>query len=646
MPPKHSLGARLRYRWDTMLARGTGVVIAWLGVVTIALVVVAGAAIQIAGVTINGAHPGFFEGVWQALMRAMDSGTEAGDSGAVFRAISLVVTLGGIFIVTALIGLVATGLDRRLAELRKGRSAVIETGHTLILGWSPKLFTILEELSLANESRRDACVVVMAPRDKVEMDDEIRARVGPLRTTRVVCRTGQPSDPGDIAIVDPLHASSVIVLQPDDEDAPDAAVVRTVLALMRIDPALSTLRVVAEFSEAGTAETIAEVTGGKVLTVTSADIIARITAHVCRQPGLSLVFQDLLDFDGAEVYLVEEPRLDGRTFADCVRSYPTCAVIGLRRPDGTTLLAPDPSITLAAGDHLVLVAEDDSTVVLGEPTAYDVPVVPPQRAAADRADRILVVGWNALGPMILTELDNAVAPGSVADVLADPALVDPRDEIGGTALSRLRVVRHDGDTGRQANLQQLLGQHGYDHVVVLCYGGLKPADADARTLVTLLQLQKLLPVLQPSRPVSVVSQLLDARDVELAKATTANDFVVSEKLTSFVLAQLAEDPERGTVFRDLFDTGGSDVALQPAETYVPLDVEIPFGAVVESALRAGHAVLGYRAVPAGSDEPVIAVNPPKAATVRFRAGDHIVVVKAATPAGSPLGVPVAAQTST
>ena len=36
------------------------------------------------------------------------------------------ITVGGLFVVSALIGVIATGLDSKIQELRKGRSFVIE----------------------------------------------------------------------------------------------------------------------------------------------------------------------------------------------------------------------------------------------------------------------------------------------------------------------------------------------------------------------------------------------------------------------------------------------------------------------------------------------------------------------------------------
>ncbi|PWS46162.1 hypothetical protein DLE01_35675, partial [Streptomyces sp. FT05W] len=39
-------------------------------------------------------------------------------------------------------------------ELRKGRSQLIEHGHTIVLGWSDQVFTVVSELVEANQSER------------------------------------------------------------------------------------------------------------------------------------------------------------------------------------------------------------------------------------------------------------------------------------------------------------------------------------------------------------------------------------------------------------------------------------------------------------------------------------------------------------
>ena len=132
----------------------------------------------------------FFEAMWLSLMRTLDPGTMGGDQGWLFRVLMLLVTIGGLIIVASLIGIVSGAFDGKVEELRKGRSRVLENEHTLILGWSPKVFSIISELVIANESRRNPVIVVVADRDKVEMEDDIRSELGKTGSTRVICRSG------------------------------------------------------------------------------------------------------------------------------------------------------------------------------------------------------------------------------------------------------------------------------------------------------------------------------------------------------------------------------------------------------------------------------------------------------------------------
>ena len=43
-------------------------------------------------------------------------------------------------------------------------------------------------------------------------------------------------------------------------------------------------------------------------------MLAKISVQTCRQPGLSTVYTDLLDFNGVEIYFKNEPCLINKTF--------------------------------------------------------------------------------------------------------------------------------------------------------------------------------------------------------------------------------------------------------------------------------------------------------------------------------------------
>src|SRR5215208_261632 len=215
---KPILGQHFRYHFDNLMSRGTPAMIGMLFLLSLIVVFIAGAIISVANFVQEGevAPLSFGEAAWESLMRTLDSGTMGGDTGTGYRVVMLFVTLGGIFVVSALIGVLNNAIEGQMARLRKGRSVVLESNHTLILGWSPQIFTILNELMIANENQSRARIVVMAEKDKVEMEDDIRERVQVMGKTHIMCRSGSLIDPNDLEITSPHTAKSIIVLPPEN----------------------------------------------------------------------------------------------------------------------------------------------------------------------------------------------------------------------------------------------------------------------------------------------------------------------------------------------------------------------------------------------------------------------------------------------
>lgn len=617
-----SVRDRLRYRFDTTMSRGAIALVAYLAAAAVVLVLVG--AVAYALLVDDGQS--FAERIWEALGRAFDPGTFTGDAGWRFRTVSLLITLGGLFLVSALIGLVATALDQRLTELRKGRSRVIERGHSLILGWSPSLPLVLAELAEANANLRDAAVVVLAPRDKVEMEDELRGRIPDGNPTRLVCRTGDPADPADLALVSPLTARSVVVLC-DPAAGGDAQTVKSVLALMSMDPGLARLSVVAELSSGRHAAALAAVTDGRLRTVIGPELIARVTAEVCFQAGLAAVVQELLDFDGDEIYFRREPALEGRAFRDAQLAYADATVMGLRHAGGAIRLNPPGDLALAPGDALIAIAQDDDRFTLA-------PVAPAPAPAADNAAPVeatppvqaLVVGWNPLGPAILAELDALVPPGSAVRVIADPELVPEEDLPSSAGLANVAVEVTPGDTADLALLEEALAAPGLDRVVLLPHrSALGPEEADARTLLSLVLVRRALDTPgHPNRRATVLAELMDVRALRLARVATPDDFLVSERLVGLAIAQLAENGELEPVFAELFGAAGADLALVPAGRHLPAGGTV--ADAIAAASRAGECVVGVRAARVDG-APVVAprLNPPKDTPVA--PADELVVIR-------------------
>src|SRR3954452_21849720 len=134
-----TLRRRARYWFDNTMSKGTPALIRWLALASLAVVVVGGTLVWLFDPKPGAGEPrrGFLGSVWQGVLHALDPGTVAGDSGHWwYVAIAFAITIGGILIVAAFIGVLTTGLDAKLSELQKGRSAVIESNHTVVLGWT------------------------------------------------------------------------------------------------------------------------------------------------------------------------------------------------------------------------------------------------------------------------------------------------------------------------------------------------------------------------------------------------------------------------------------------------------------------------------------------------------------------------------
>src|SRR5688500_2254741 len=320
---KPSFGQKFQYQFDNLMSRGTPAMVGMLFVLSLVIVLIAGAVITVAEFTQEGSDPlPFGEAAWESLMRTLDSGTMGGDTGSGFRGVMLFVTLGGIFIVSALIGVLSNGLEAQMDRLRKGRSQVLESNHTLVLGWSSQIFTVLNELMIANENQSNARIVVLADKDKVDMEDEIQDRVEVRGKTRIICRHGRPIDPNDLEIASPHAATSIIVLPPENED-PDTDVIKTVLAITNNPKRRAEkYHIVTQIRHAKNLYVL-KIVGAhdELQAVLTGDLIARIVAQTSRQSGLSVVYTELMDFGGHESYLKHEPALTGKTYGEALLAH-------------------------------------------------------------------------------------------------------------------------------------------------------------------------------------------------------------------------------------------------------------------------------------------------------------------------------------
>lgn len=605
--------------------------ISGLGLFTMVVVVVFAVLLFIVGV-----HPdhnenfNFFKSVWVNLTHMLDPGVVGNhEDNWTFQLFMMTVTLVGLVVISTLIGLISSGILDKIEDLRKGRSFVIEKDHLLILGWSSKIFTIISEVAIANENQKNGKIVILADKDKVEMEDEIKDKVPDTLTTEVICRTGDPIDVHDLYIANPFETKSIIILDKDDQNS-DSQIIKTIVAIVTNPERRETpYHITAEMEDKRNFDVAKMVGKDEVELILSDEIISRIMVQTSRQSGLSVVYIELMDFGGDEIYFTEAPTLVGKTFREILYAFEDSAIFGLQYKDGSVEVNPPMNTVFGEGDRVIGITEDDDTLVPNAPHDYSVletniVYTEPEKM---RAEMILIVGWNNRAQYIIKELDYYVAAGSTVKVVSKFEDAQKTVKRLQKKLQNIKLEFEVQDTTDRETLENMQLEN-CDYIILLCYQNYYPIqEADAQTLITLLHLRNFTETI--GAKYKIVSEMLDIRNRQLADITSADDFIVSDRLVSLLMSQVSENKYLMRVFEDLFDADGSEIYIKPAAEYVKTGIPLNFYTVVESAARKNEVAIGYRIIKESREASKgygVYVNPKKSDDFTLEEDDMIIVL--------------------
>jgi len=429
-----------------------------------------------------------------------------------------VLVLLGIGFFAVFVALVVDAVRDKMDELRKGLGSIVESGHTVILGWGPEAIVIVRELANANESEGGGRIAVLCSASKQAAEAELYSIVPPtqLRGTRVVFRTGSRLCASDLAKMSLSTAKSIIVLSnssmaPADSDSETLQVVLNIGNLQ-----LEGVAVMAQVRVSDNMLLMDLVSKRSVVAVASHEVCSSLLIQFSRGPGLAAVYQSILGFDDSEFYVKHWPELVGCRWADIAPRMPDAIPVGYISAQGECILNPDPAFVLEADDELVVLAEDDDTYQpearSGQSSAALVPaalaqmLVAPSKAKA-KPERILLAGWRRDLASLVHNLDSQVAPGSEVHILSTHTLPEREvillHESGGSfaTLQNLTVVHHIGSTVSRAALESL-PLASYTSVIVpsIAANETDVLRSDAQVLTTVLLIRAIQAMLPRDNP--------------------------------------------------------------------------------------------------------------------------------------------------
>eukprot|EP00755_Sulcionema_specki_P034224 Sspe_Gene.20976::Locus_7784_Transcript_1_1_Confidence_1.000_Length_2450::g.20976::m.20976/K21866/POLLUX, DMI1, CASTOR; ion channel POLLUX/CASTOR len=573
---------------------------------------------------------------WQSWAFIADSGIHADEVSTGARVVALMLTIGGMLVFALVIGLISDAISEKFDSLKQGKARVVETDHTLVLGWSDKTLPLIREIANANESAvkdgsSNGVIVVLAEMDKEKMEQEIRESNIKLRGSMVVCRKGNPTVLHDLKHVSAETARSVVVLSPVgvSADEADARSLRVVLCLVGLGYQQGHITV--EMADVDNRELVHIVGGDLVETVVAHDFIGRLIVQSSRQPGLAPILEKILGFEGNEFYMEEWPELVGKPFAEVLFSFEQAIPIGVRfadvTPDGEiTLLNPPDDYVISHGDKVIVLAEDDdsyhaSTRMLGEypPPNLDLGSVA-REEIPPKPEKVLLIGWRRdLGDM-LHELDMVVGKGSELS-LFNTIPVDEREEKlsanGRDAHHRLNNLSLKHSCGNPIVRRELerLPVEEFDSIFILADEEFEAnmEAADGRSLTSLLliydirqqRLHKRSCSGSPHRGLSrsgtfddefaIVSEVLDPRTRSLINLARVSDYVMSNEMVSAALAMVSECRDVNAILKELLSSDGNEIYVRNVEEYIQPGQELSFWEVMSIVRCHKSILLGYKA---------------------------------------------------
>jgi hypothetical protein len=635
--PIRRLSRWLQYRFNLLVTRGATAQYLLLAAVA-ALVVLLGLnayhfglfsreALEAEGID-DALGGGFLDSLWWSLKHVIDPGAFAEDYGAPLPVlvIAFLLSVTGLAILGLFIAFITSSVQRQLQLARQGSTAVVERDHTLILGWSKKVSSILGFLA-ATAVRRT--VVILAPRDIAEMQDELRLGKEAWRRLNLVLRSGSTNSLEELDRVALAQSRSVIAVA---DDVPDSAGRETDIETIKTLMLLSAYegwqgappRMVAEIRQKRNIEIATIAASRAIPLVSSSEIISKVIVQAARQPGVSSVYAEIFSYGGNTAFVVPCPEGAGRCFGEVAHWFPDAVPIGVSWQAGDdrrlqAAINPEADYEIAEDERLVLLAGgpdpdmDTARMPPGTPFRGD------GQKLIRSMERILILGWNENIDEILGEFDAHASRNAVVTVLAAHG-EDYAAEFLDTAVPRpFANIAVDYRRGGAINRRtvEALRPETYDCIIALADESHGEADPDARTIMTMLVLGD---VLQGGPVPHVVAEIHDTSNFRLLEGTVARDIIVSPEMVSLQLAQISRDPVLGSIYRELLSAGGIEVGLQAARRYVAVGEPCRFSEIVAAAQNFTEVAVGIRA--AGR----IVLNPPKDSEWLLGDEDRVVVM--------------------
>ena len=613
---KISFREKIKYKFDNMMAKGTLFMILMLSFITLFAVLILAI---LAMIILKGSGNRFSWVLWETFLNILDPGTIAGvENTSGYLVFMTMATIMGLLMTSVLIGLITSGFQTKIEDMRRGKSKVIINGHTLILGWDNTIFTIVSELIIANENVKNPHIVIMADRDITEMQHELHNYLPTYKNTKIVFRRGCLYDKNDLAMCNISKSKSVILLE--ENDAQKIKVLMAMSNTQFFDN--DDNHVVVLFEEEENFE-VAEIIGGDdIIGIDLKDTVSKMIAQTSTQPGLVAVYKDIISFAGDEIYFNRFAEAVGKTIREVLFCFEKSSVIGIQKGD-SCYFHPDLDTVIEDEDSIILISEDDDTAKYSE-HKYEISeekIVRGQALKAHLVENILIIGCDEIMKSIIGELEGYLSDGSRV-LLYLPNGTEPDKELGNIIKSSHLDIGVMNGIIPDSNAFEDIIKSGFTKIILLSSCQDEEHKMDSDVLLSLIYLRRISDKLNIK--LSIIGKINDIKNSEIAKSTKYHDFIVSSNICGRISTQLSENRYLKPILDDIFDEEGSEIYTKPVKDYVQCGVDINYATLLHSAMLKGEICIGYMIC--RGEEYQYVMNPYKTQRIVFSEEDCAIVV--------------------
>ena len=557
--------------------------------------------------------------VYVAVMEGSAAETD-GDSNWAAKLTSIIGVMVGLILFSSMVAFITSVFEAKLEELRRGRSLVLESGHTLILGFGDRILEIIRELIEANESETDAAIVILAEDDKEYMDNLIRDNISEFMTTRVITRSGVVTNINNLKKVTAGKAKSIIIMnsaaswRPENEKRlADALVLKSIMSIIAISEGKEHPPIVCEIHSNRDQDLAENISEGTVKALNEVSVLSKMIAQLAlSRNGLSVVYSDMVGFDGNEFYFYQPEKGWGGplTFGESLNRFKSSTPIGIHDSTGAITLNPPKETPIMDEDELIVFAEDDSTIFyFNEPIYEPSTEIIPQSSTTLKTQRVALLNWTSKTEIILEKLCSYIPDQSELCTYVsnktdemDLFISKLKEQYPSIEMSINEIALND------LNLLNNIDPESFDSILILSLGGSTIEEMDAYVISLLIRIRQILILksekdqeLKKSKTMKwpkLITEVMDSENIDIILNSGVEDFMVSNQFVSQIMAQVSEEPLALDVYDDLFQAEGSELYIKPASYYFEFNgdesITIPYGECVQAAKLRNEVILGVQ----------------------------------------------------